>query len=65
MCKLVMENNAVEDRSVLIWCDSLWLIAVKVRAIHDGGDPLEGGYRVRSYINLEHPRELNLAYLLI
>jgi len=57
MCKLVMENNAVEDRSALIWCDSLWLNAVKVRAIYDGGNPLQGGYRVPCYINLEHSRE--------
>jgi hypothetical protein len=68
--KLVMENNAVEDRLALKWCDSVWLNAVKVRATNDGGNPLQEGYRVRCYINLEHPREFDcraaeLCYLLI
>jgi len=59
MCELVLEINVAEDRSALIWCDSLWLNAVKVRAIHDGGNPLQGDYRVRCYVNLEHPREFD------
>lgn len=54
MCKLVLESIAAEDRSALIWCDSLWLNEVKVRAIYDGGNPLQGGY-----VNLEHPREFD------
>jgi hypothetical protein len=53
MWKLVVENKVLEDRSALIRCDSMGIIAVKAPAIEQVGrpsvqlrNPLQDGYRV-------------------
>lgn len=61
MCKLLLENNAVENRSALIMCGRQPMAHCSQGPgdVRKAVGTTSDSYRLRSYINLEHPREFD------